>query len=95
MRLRGMKISELVNELWRSPNAPICNNVRDLTGIRRRQRVRKSWRSSFSYWAFYRLGQFIINKAKLAGVPVFLAPPAYRSKRCHKCGHIEKTGTEK
>lgn len=64
--------------------------LEDLTGIRRRQRVRKSQRSRFSGWAFHQLRQFIIYKAKLAGVPVFLVPPAYTSQRCHKCGHIEK-----
>ncbi|QEC71871.1 IS200/IS605 family element transposase accessory protein TnpB [Arachidicoccus ginsenosidivorans] len=64
--------------------------LEDLTGIRRRQRVRKSQRSRFSGWAFHQLRQFIIYKAKLAGVPVFLVPPAYTSQRCHRCGHIEK-----
>ena len=64
--------------------------LEELTGIRKRQRVSKKLRSRFSGWSFSQLRAFISYKAQIAGVPVFLVPPAYTSQRCNACEHIDR-----
>ncbi|MFF0162306.1 RNA-guided endonuclease InsQ/TnpB family protein, partial [Streptomyces sp. NPDC005263] len=64
--------------------------LEDLTGIRERVRLRKPQRATHSSWAFAQLGQFIAYKAKKAGVPVVYVDPAYTSRTCAECGHIDK-----
>ena len=65
--------------------------LEDLTGIRERvnrQPRSKVERRRSNSWAFYQLRQFITYKALLAGVPLFLVPPAYTSQTCHACLHL-------
>ena len=64
--------------------------LEDLTGIRARVRHRKPQRVMMSSWAFAQLGSFISYKAQRAGVPVVYIDPAYTSKECADCHHIEK-----
>ncbi|WNZ13044.1 transposase [Streptomyces sp. 11x1] len=64
--------------------------LEDLTGIRERVRLRKPQRAAHSSWAFAQLGQFIAYKARRAGVPVVYVDPAYTSRTCAECGHIDK-----
>ncbi|WP_369391840.1 RNA-guided endonuclease InsQ/TnpB family protein [Streptomyces sp. CG1] len=64
--------------------------LEDLTGIRERVRLRKPQRATHSSWAFAQLGQFIAYKARRAGVPVVYVDPAYTSRTCAECGHIDK-----
>ncbi|WP_405519381.1 RNA-guided endonuclease InsQ/TnpB family protein [Streptomyces canus] len=64
--------------------------LEDLTGIRERVRLRKPQRATHSSWAFHQLGQFIAYKARRAGVPVVHVDPAYTSRTCAECGHIDK-----
>ncbi|MGC9536166.1 RNA-guided endonuclease InsQ/TnpB family protein [Streptomyces sp. UG1] len=64
--------------------------LEDLTGIRERVRLRKPQRATHSSWAFAQLGQFIAYKARRAGVPVLHVDPAYTSRTCAECGHIDK-----
>ena len=64
--------------------------LEDLTGIRARVRLRKPQRVMMSSWAFAQLGSFIAYKAQRAGVPVVHVDPAYTSKECADCHHIEK-----
>jgi putative transposase len=64
--------------------------LEDLTGIRERVRLRKPQRATHSSWAFAQLGQFIAYKARRAGVPVVHVDPAYTSRTCAECGHIDK-----
>lgn len=64
--------------------------LEDLTGIRARVRFRKPQRATHSSWAFAQLGQFIAYKARKAGVPVVHVDPAYTSRTCAECGHIDK-----
>ncbi|MFC9914571.1 RNA-guided endonuclease InsQ/TnpB family protein [Streptomyces sp. NPDC127197] len=64
--------------------------LEDLTGIRERVRLRKPQRVTHSSWSFAQLGNFIAYKARRAGVPVVYVDPAYTSRTCAECGHIDK-----
>ncbi|MFF1745404.1 RNA-guided endonuclease InsQ/TnpB family protein [Streptomyces mirabilis] len=64
--------------------------LEDLTGIRERVRLRKPQRATHSSWAFAQLGAFIAYKARRAGVPVVHVDPAYTSRTCAECGHIDR-----
>ncbi|MEV0224006.1 transposase [Streptomyces sp. NPDC050704] len=61
-----------------------------MTGIRGRARLRKPQRVTLHSWSFHQLGAFIAYKAKRAGVPVVYVDPAYTSRECSRCHHIEK-----
>ncbi|MCD4674320.1 MAG: transposase [Anaerolineaceae bacterium] len=60
--------------------------LEDLKDIRKRIRARRNKRS----WSFHDLGQKILYKARLAGVPVVFVDPAYTSQMCSVCGYIAK-----
>ncbi|MFI1284959.1 RNA-guided endonuclease InsQ/TnpB family protein [Streptomyces sp. NPDC020858] len=64
--------------------------LEDLTGIRERVRLRKPQRATLHSWAFHQLRKFIAYKALRAGVPVVYVDPAYTSRTCAECGHIDK-----
>ncbi|MFF7839354.1 RNA-guided endonuclease InsQ/TnpB family protein [Streptomyces ossamyceticus] len=64
--------------------------LEDLTGIRERVRLRKPQRATHSSWSFHQLGQFIAYKARKAGVPVVHVDPAYTSRTCAECGHMDR-----
>ncbi|MDT0486972.1 RNA-guided endonuclease InsQ/TnpB family protein [Streptomyces doebereineriae] len=64
--------------------------LEDLTGIRERVRLRKPQRATHASWSFAQLGQFIAYKGRRAGVPVVHVDPAYTSRACAECGHIDK-----
>ncbi|MFH9969948.1 RNA-guided endonuclease InsQ/TnpB family protein [Streptomyces mirabilis] len=64
--------------------------LEELTGIRERVRLRKPQRATHSSWSFAQLGQFIGYKARKAGVLVVHVDPAYTSRTCAECGHIDK-----
>ncbi|WP_406329306.1 RNA-guided endonuclease InsQ/TnpB family protein [Streptomyces sp. NBC_00203] len=64
--------------------------LEDLTGIRERVRLRKPQRATHSSWSFAQLGSFIAYKARKAGVPVVHVDPAYTSRTCAECGHIDR-----
>ncbi|MGW2843262.1 RNA-guided endonuclease InsQ/TnpB family protein [Streptomyces sp. NPDC001493] len=64
--------------------------LEDLTGIRDRVRHRKDQRTSLHSWSFHQLGQYIEYKAKRAGVPLVYIDPAYTSRQCSECGHIDR-----
>ncbi|MFE2571235.1 RNA-guided endonuclease InsQ/TnpB family protein [Streptomyces mirabilis] len=64
--------------------------LEDLTGIRERVRLRKPQRATHSSWAFAQLGAFIAYKARRVGVPVVHVDPAYTSRTCAECGHIDR-----
>jgi IS605 OrfB family transposase len=61
-----------------------------LTGIRERVRLRKPQRATHSSWSFAQLGAFIAYKAPKAGVPVVHVDPAYTSRTCAECGHMDR-----
>ncbi|MFI1730310.1 RNA-guided endonuclease InsQ/TnpB family protein [Streptomyces acidicola] len=64
--------------------------LEDLTGIRERVRLKKPQRATHSSWSFAQLGAFIAYKARRAGVPVVYVDPAYTSRTCAECGHVDK-----
>ncbi|MFJ9933740.1 RNA-guided endonuclease InsQ/TnpB family protein [Streptomyces virginiae] len=64
--------------------------LEDLTGIRNRVRLRKNQRSSLHSWSFHQLAAFVEYKAKRAGVPLVYVDPAYTSRQCSECGHIDR-----
>ncbi|MFD8925025.1 RNA-guided endonuclease InsQ/TnpB family protein [Streptomyces mirabilis] len=64
--------------------------LEELTGIRERVRLRKPQRATHSSWAFAQLGAFVAYKARKAGVPVVHVDPAYTSRTCAECGHVDK-----
>jgi putative transposase len=62
----------------------------DLSGIRDRVTVRKTQRADLGSWAFDQLLQFVVYKARIAGVPLALVDPRNTSRQCPKCGHTSK-----
>ncbi|WP_329557445.1 RNA-guided endonuclease InsQ/TnpB family protein [Streptomyces sp. NBC_00696] len=65
-------------------------SLEELKGIRNRVRLRKPQRVALHSWAFAQLGDFIVYKAKRAGVPLVFVDPAYTSQMCAECGHVDK-----
>ncbi len=65
-------------------------SLEELKGIRTRVRLRKPQRVALHSWAFAQLGEFIVYKAKRAGVPLVFVDPAYTSQTCAECGHVDK-----
>ncbi|MFI6493746.1 RNA-guided endonuclease InsQ/TnpB family protein [Streptomyces sp. NPDC050564] len=63
--------------------------LEDLTGIRERVRLAKPQRATHASWSFAQLGQFIAYKARRAGVLVVYVDPAYTSRTCAQCGHVD------
>ena len=59
-----------------------------LANIRSTTRTSRKNNHSLHNWSFYRLAQFIVYKAKLAGIKVEYVNPAYTSQRCPICGHV-------
>lgn len=64
--------------------------VEDLSGIRKRTRLRKSQRRQHSSWAFNQLRKFLEYKSKLAGIVLKVVDPHYTSQRCSNCSYIAK-----
>ncbi|MFE1437183.1 RNA-guided endonuclease InsQ/TnpB family protein [Streptomyces sp. NPDC058739] len=65
-------------------------SLEDLGGIRQRVRLRKPQRVTLHSWSFAQLGDFIVYKAKRAGVPVVHVDSAYTSQMCCECGQVDK-----
>jgi putative transposase len=64
--------------------------LEDLTGIRKRTKVRKAQRNRLSGWAFSQLGQFVEYKGQRAGVPTAFVPSNDTSRGCPKCGFVHR-----
>ncbi|MCX5328303.1 transposase [Streptomyces sp. NBC_00140] len=65
-------------------------SLEELKGIRQRVRLRKPQRVALHSWSFAQLADFIVYKAKRAGVPLAFVDPAYTSQTCAECGHVDK-----
>ncbi|MEU6988255.1 transposase [Streptomyces sp. NPDC046324] len=64
--------------------------LEDLTGIRSRVRLRKDQRTWLHSWSFHQLGAFLEYKTRRSGVPLVYVDPAYTSRQCSECGHIDR-----
>ncbi|MDH6137113.1 IS605 OrfB family transposase [Kitasatospora sp. MAA4] len=64
--------------------------LEDLTGIRSRVRLRKEQRQQLHSWSFRQLASFVEYKARRAGVPLVYVDPAYTSRQCSECHHVER-----
>ncbi|MEU7011419.1 transposase [Streptomyces sp. NPDC046332] len=64
--------------------------LEDLTGIRGRVRLRKEQRTWLHSWSFHQLGAFLEYKARRARVLLVYVDPAYTSRQCSECGHIDR-----
>ncbi|MEV6840512.1 transposase [Streptomyces sp. NPDC051133] len=64
--------------------------LEELKGIRQRVRLRKPQRVALHSWAFAQLADFVVYKARRAGVPLVFVDPAYTSQTCAECGHVDK-----
>ncbi len=62
--------------------------LENLSGIRNSKKHASSFNYSPTSWSFYQLQQFIEYKARLQGVSVAYAGPAYTSQRCSRCGTL-------
>jgi IS605 OrfB family transposase len=61
-----------------------------LAGIRSRVTVRSGQRGRLGKWVFYQLRAFVEYKAKLVGLPVLMVDPRDTSRRCSRCGYVDK-----
>jgi IS605 OrfB family transposase len=62
--------------------------LEDLQGIRARMTARRPQRATLHSWAFHQLGQFVLYKARLAGLPVLFVDPRNTSRTCPACAHV-------
>lgn len=65
-------------------------SLEEIKGIRQRVRLRKPQRAALRSWAFAQLGEFIVYKARRAGVPLVYVDPAYTSQMCCECEHVDR-----
>ncbi|MFE6806504.1 RNA-guided endonuclease InsQ/TnpB family protein [Streptomyces sp. NPDC057681] len=65
-------------------------SLEELKGIRQRVRLRKPQRVTLHSWAFAQLADFIVYKARRAGVPLVFVDPAYTSQTCYECEHLDR-----
>ena len=64
--------------------------LEDLRGIRLRTTVKSGQRERLGKWAYNQLRDFIEYKAKLVGIPVLLVDSRDTSRRCSRCGYVDK-----
>ena len=65
--------------------------LEDLSGIRERGNgFNREMRFELGNWSFDQLKQFVLYKAKRAGVPVVLIDPRNSSRTCSSCGYCDK-----
>jgi IS605 OrfB family transposase len=64
--------------------------LEELTHIRSRMTVRKKQRSKQHNWSFRQLREFLVYKAKRAGVLLLFVDPRNSSRTCNRCGYVDK-----
>jgi putative transposase len=72
-----------------------CIVLEDLKDIKKNskklKKVNKKQRKRHGNWAYYQLGQFIIQRAENVGKLVLFVKPAYTSQCCSNCGHVSRS----
>ena len=58
--------------------------------VRCRVRANKRERRSLHIWSFGQLQEFILYKARRAGIPVRFVDPRNTSRTCAECGCVDK-----
>lgn len=80
-------IAKRIVKMTKEQNKGIA--LEDLKGIRQSANNKgKVFRSHVGRWNFSDLRAKIEYKARLAGVPIVLVPPAYTSQTCNSCKHL-------
>ena len=64
--------------------------LEELTGIRDRMTVRKGQRAKQYNWSFRQLREFLVYKARQAGVVLVFVDPRNTSRSCYHCGFVSK-----
>lgn len=59
-----------------------------LNGIRKNSKHHKNFRYSINSWSYYQLQKYTEYKARMCGIEVAYAAPAYTSKSCSICGTL-------
>ena len=78
----------IAKEIVNAPYAAFA--LEDLSKIRRDMAGRGKISDWVARWPFYQLEEFISYKAEALGKKVIKVNPANTSRRCSRCGHIEK-----
>ena len=82
------KISKKIVQLAKENNSGI--KLEHLEGIRKNKKNSKDFRYQLNSWSYYQLGQMIMYKALLMGIPVQYIRPAYTSQMCSRCNQLGK-----
>ena len=82
------KISKKIVQLAKETKSGI--KLEQLEGIRKNKKNSKDFRYQLNSWSYYQLGQMIMYKALLMGIPVQYIRPAYTSQMCSKCNQLGK-----
>lgn len=104
LRRHGRRFMSWVNHTIskRLVESALCSRkalvLEDLKGIRERDNgftgalahLGREMRWQFGGWAFDQLRQFVVYKARKAGVPVVFIDPRNTSRTCSRCGHCAK-----
>jgi IS605 OrfB family transposase len=64
--------------------------LEELTHIRDRMTVRRPQRNKQHAWSFRQLREFLVYKARRAGILVLFVDPRHTSRTCHRCGYVDK-----
>lgn len=64
--------------------------LEELTNIRSRITVRGKQRNRQHNWSFRQLREFLVYKAKRAGIALIFVDPRNTSRTCNRCGYVDK-----
>ena len=72
-------------------NCIVLENIHGLKEhSKKKKKVSKPLRRKFGNWSYYKLEQFVIQRAEKVGKTVLFVNPRFTSQRCSQCGYIAK-----